>query len=309
MKISNETKVGILATVAIVLFIFGYNFLKGKDLFTESREFHAVYSDIDGLSHANKVVMRGFTVGQVNSVDMDPETFEIHVSFTINKNVNIPVNSKAKIVNIDLFGTKGIELVLGNSTELANSGDTLLTEMDKSFNALISEVLNPLIDKITKLTGTIDTTINVLVQGELTEAIANVNKITKTVDSKLGVGLDTLNMILNKASSLITSLKSNEGNIQRAISNFADLSDTLSGMELQRTLNEVNAALVQVNQIVTKINKGEGSLGLLVNNEELYRDLDKTVKDLDALIIRLNDKPIDVDVHLFGGKKDKKKKD
>lgn len=306
MKLSNEAKVGILAAVAIVLFIFGYNYLKGKDIFTETREFHAVYNDIDGLSHANKVVMKGFTVGQVNTVDMDPATFEIYVSFTINKDVNIPKNSKAKIVNIDLFGTKGIELVLGNSTELANSGDTLGTEMDKSFNALISEVLNPLIEKVTKLTATIDTTINDLVKGELTEAIANVNSLTKKMDVKLGAGMDSVNVILGKASGLITSLRSNEDNIHRAISNFAAVSDTIRAMEFQRTLNEVNASLSQVNQIVTKINNGEGSLGLLVNNEELYRDLDKATKDLDALILRLNDTPIDVDVHLFGGKKKKK---
>lgn len=307
MKLSNETKVGILAAVAITLFVFGYNYLKGKDLFTETREFYAVYDDIDGLSHANKVTMRGFTVGQVNTVVMDPETFEIYVNFTITKDVNIPKNSTAKIVNIDLFGTKGIELILGNSEELASSGDTLKPMMDKSFNALISEVLNPLVDKVTKLTATIDTTINGLVQGELTEAIANVNKITKTIDRKLGAGLDTVNVILGKANGLITTLKSNEAAITRTINNLASVSDTLQALELQHTLNEVNASLTQVNEIVTKINNGEGSLGLLVNNEELYKDLDKATKDLDALILRLKDTPVDVDVHLFGGKKKKKK--
>ena len=126
MKISNETKVGSLTVIAITVLIIGYNFLKGKDLFTNTVDYYAKYENINGIKVSNAILYNGFNVGKVTALDLN-ENGEVIATLTLQPNVKIPINSIAKIASQDLLGAKAIVLLFSDARTYYQEGDTLVT--------------------------------------------------------------------------------------------------------------------------------------------------------------------------------------
>src|ERR1035437_2721318 len=299
MKLSKEIKTGILVVIAIAMFVFGFNFLKGRSLFSERRNFYAVYPEIAGLVEANPVQLNGFKVGRVKDIQLFGTNGKIIVTFAISdKNLNIPKNSVAKIISVDLMGAKAIQLVPGNEKEFSQDGDTLIGIVEASLQESVNATVKPLKDKAEKLIASIDS-IMVVVQAVLDKTTReNLNKSFESIKHALetfdrtSMRLDTLiasernkiSTIFSKVESISTNLAANNDKISNAIKNFSSISDTLAKANLSKVIANANSALSSVSSVMERINKGEGSAGLLVHDDKLYKNLSSASSSLDSLV-------------------------
>ncbi len=306
MVIKKEVKAGILVVVAIALLVFGFNFLKGRNLFDTQRTFHAVYDHVDGLAASNPVVLNGLNVGLVKTMKLvpGPEGL-ILVSFTINiGHLDIPKNSVAKIVSQDLLGSKAIDLQLGTSTQMAMSGDTIISDVQATLTEEVNRQVAPLRAKAESLLSSVDSVMVIVQQVLSREAIQSLERsiysISRTfqslektayrIDTVVGEERTKINRIMTNLESITTNFKNNNESLSAIIANFHSISDSLAKADIVTTINNAGRTLEQTNEIMDKINRGEGTLGLLLNDEALYKNLEKSSLNMDRLIqdIRLN---------------------
>lgn len=322
MKISREVIIGIAITIAIGCFIFGFNFLKGKNYFSNQRKFYAVYNDIDGLVEANPLMINGFKVGIVGDIKLSSDTTRsVIVTLLVDNDVKIPKNSVAKVVNSDILGSKAVRLILGTGITYANDGDTLQSDQEDNLKQAVNKTIAPLQKKAEGLISSIDSVMTVVQQVFNAKAQENLSKSFENISLAISslqttsYRVDTMVMnekgkissILTKVNILTTTLANNSDKLSNAINNFSSISDSLAKSKLTNVIRNADIALTQVSVIMTKVNKGEGTLGMLINSDSLYRKLDKSSEDLDKLLIDLRMNPERyVRVSVFGGK-DKKK--
>ncbi|MCW3102518.1 MAG: hypothetical protein JWO09_958 [Bacteroidetes bacterium] len=311
--------------VAIGCFLYGFSFLKGKNLFSTQRKFYAVYKDIDGLVEANPLLINGFRVGMVGEIQLSKDTSKsVIVTLILNDEVDIPRNSIAKVISSDILGSKAIQLEIGDSTILAQSGDTLRSASEENLKSSVNRVVAPLQKKASDLLSSIDSVMVVVQQVFNENARANLSKSFESI--KLAITslqntayrLDTLvytekakiSSILTKVNILAKTLADNSDKLGNVINNFSNISDSLAKSNITSAINNADVALSQASEILTKINKGEGTMGMLINNDSLYRKLDKSSEDLDRLLkdLRINPERY-VHISVFGRKDRNKPKE
>lgn len=307
MKISREAKVGIIVTVAIACFIYGFNFLKGKNLFSTERKFYAVYYNIDGLVEANPVQINGFRVGQVRKIDFLPDNSGRMVVTVVvdNKDIKIPRGSIARIISSDLLGSKAVQLELGQGNIYAQSGDTLVSDIEEGLKQAVDKRIAPLQKKVEGLISSIDSVV-VVVQAILNEdaranltqsfegvkkAILSLEKTSMRLDTLVASEKHKLSAIFSNIQSISSNIAANNDKLTNVINNFSAISDSLAKANFKQTIDNANNAIAQTTSIIEKINKGEGSMGMLINNPELYNKLEKSAGDLDKLLIDLRVNP------------------
>jgi phospholipid/cholesterol/gamma-HCH transport system substrate-binding protein len=307
LKLSREFIVGIVFIVAIALFIWGYNYLKGWDVFTKQKSFFGIYNQVNGLMKANPVSINGLNVGQVKNLYFeDNHSGRIVVEIVVTSDFPIPVNSIAKIYSSDIMGSKAIEIVLGNSTVIAVAGDTLLTSIEAGLKEEVNRQVQPIKKKAEDLLATIDSAVTVISEifnenarrnlAQSFESIKNtleaIQSASYEIDTLVTVERNRLADILTNIESITKNLDKNKDNINNIISNFSAISDTLAKAEIPKTFNNANIALKNIAEIADKINKGEGTIGMLIHNDSLYYQLEKSAADLNKLLedIRKNPK-------------------
>ena len=321
MKISKEIKTGILVAAAIAIFIFGFNFLKGKNIFSERRIFHAVYPEIAGLAESNPVQLNGFKVGRVKEIQLYDSTGLIIVSFAISdNNIRIPKSSVAKIISSDLLGAKAVQLILSNEKEYVKDGDTLIGIVEASLQESVNATVKPLKDKAEKLISSIDSIMMVVqavldktTRENLSQSFDNIKHALETFD-RVAMRLDTMvaserykiSIIFSKVESITSNLANNNDKISAAIKNFSAISDTLAKANLSQTIENANKALSDVSGVMEKINRGEGTAGMLVKDEKLYKNLTAASGSLDSLLKDMEVNPWRY-FSLYGKKKRTKK--
>lgn len=320
MTIKKEVKIGGIVVIAVFLFIYGLNFLKGKNIFTARTHYYVVYKNVGGLTESNPVYFNGFVVGKVNKIFFAPDMKGgIIVDFVLRENdLKIPKNSIARIFSDGLLGTKAIGIDFGTSSEFAESGDTLLPNLENSLTAQMSEQLMPVKDKAESLIVRADSLMAVItklfspgVNDNLRHSIENVNAITLNVNGMVAEQRKRLDAITANIESISKNLKDNNENLTKIMANFKNISDSIAKANLAQTLNNANIAVKQTAEIMDKINSGKGSLGMLVNNDSLYKHLDNASRDLDRLLVDLKEHPKRyVHISVFGksDKPPKKKK-
>jgi phospholipid/cholesterol/gamma-HCH transport system substrate-binding protein len=325
VKISKEVKVGIVTSLAIACFIYGFNFLKGRDLFSTQRKFYAVYSNIDGLVEANPMLINGFKVGIVGKIVLANDTSgSVIVTLLMDNEANIPKNSIAKVVSSDILGSKAIQLILGSGTVYAQNGDTLISAQEDDLKTAVNKTIAPLQEKAVGLIASIDSVMVVVQQVFNESARQNLSKSFESI--KLAITslettsyrLDTMvlsektkiSSILSKVNTLATTLANNSDKLGNIINNFSNISDSIAKSNLTSAINNADMALGQASSIMTKINSGQGTMGMLINNDSLYRKLDKSSEDLDKLLkdLRINPERY-VHISVFGRKDRNKPKD
>ena len=325
MKISKEVKVGIVTTLAIGCFIYGFNFLKGRNLFSSQRTFYAVYSNIDGLVEANPLMINGFKVGAVGKIVLANDTSgKVIVALLLDDDVKVPKNSIAKVVSSDLLGSKAVQLILGKGIIYAENGDTLVSAQEDDLKTSVNKTIAPLQQKAVSLISSIDS-VMVVVQQVFNEsarqnlaksfesiklAITSLETTSYRLDTMVQSEKSKISSILSKVNTLATTLANNSDKLGNIINNFSNISDSLAKSNLTSAINNADVALGQASAIMTKINKGEGTMGMLVNNDSLYRKLDKSSEDLDKLLkdLRINPERY-VRISVFGRKDRNKPKE
>ncbi|MBI9036606.1 MAG: MCE family protein [Bacteroidales bacterium] len=307
MKISRELIVGIIFIITIGLFIWGFNFLKGSDIFEKQREFYVEYDAVNGLIKSNPIVINGLKVGQVKDLYFAPDNSgNIIVILVISNDFPIPKNSIARIYSSDLMGSKAIDLQIGSSKILAQSGDTLGAKVEASLKEEVNAQVQPLKTKAEDLMGSIDSVVTVIQAifnenarenlensfESIKNTLFSLQNTTYNIDTLVITERTRLSSIINNVDDITKNLKENNKNISNILANFSTLSDTLAKSEIPKTFLNANKSIETLSKILDKINKGEGTLGLLLHNDSLYIELQKSSSDLNKLLedIRLNPK-------------------
>lgn len=318
MKVRKETKIGIIAVVTILILYIGMNFLKGVYVFDKPTTFYGIYPKINGLEKANPVMLNGFKIGQVRDIAIvNDGTGRLLVTLTINEDLDIPKDSKALLKAADLLGSMQAHIILGEATEMAVSGDTLTPDVEGDFVEEVNAQLKPIKAKAESLISSVDSVIRVIEnilnsksQQNLVEsftginhAVMNLERTTLRLDTLVSEERQRIKTIFTNVAQVTDVLADNSESLNNIIQNFEQISDTLAKVNIAQTISKANDALTEVDGIVTKINEGEGSLGMLINNPELYERLESAANNLDLLMedIRVNPNRY-VQVSVFGRK-------
>lgn len=315
MKISNETKVGAITAISIALLFIGYSFLKGNDVFTSDNMFYTDYDNVDGLTASKPVMVNGYQIGRVSKMYL-MDNGKIRTEFKIKSEYDIPSNTIARIVNESILGSKVIVFDLGNSSTLAKDGDPLQSDVQ----ANLMQKVEPLQHKIENLVVKLDSVlsaVNTALDDEfqrdfktslksISKSLHNIEKITTDVEGLMGTERERFAKIMQNLESITSNFKNNNTKINSILANLDNLSDDLAKTEIKSTVDNANKALKDVQTITDKINKGEGSIGLLVNDDKLYNNLNSASENLDQLVHDLKTNPGKyLKISIFG-KKDTK---
>jgi len=303
LKLSRELKTGIIVIGGILLFIMGFSYLKSTPIFDNSKTFFAVYPNVGGLQSGTTVSINGFSVGKVNDIRFLDEKGNLLVTFTVGNDFKFSKNSTVELYDTGIIGGKGLQIKPIFDGAPAQSGDTLKTETRPGITDLAQQKLNPLVRKVeSAISGADSVLVNVNsvldenTKKELKEVIGGLN----TLINSLNGSATTLNTVLaGNEEKLNTSFE----NFEKLTANFAKLSDSLNAAGLGRTLESLESTMASLDQVTSKIENGDGSLGLLMNDKELYTNLNNASRELDLLLqdFRLNPKRY-VNVSVFGKK-------
>jgi len=313
-KISNETKVGILAAFAIAIFIVGYNFLKGNDIFTSENEFYARYDKVDGLAISKPVLVNGYQIGRVSALTLE-ESGKILAQFKIDPKYEIPNNTIARLESTDLLGSKAVVFDLGSSPNYAVSGDTLNANVQQNIMDQMEPVQKKAQILVARLDSVLSSVNNILNPNfqknvdrsfnSIARTLETLESTSKKIDGSVGIQAQRIDHILANAESISLNLKNNNQQITSILSNFNKVSDELAKSNFKQTLLNANKAVSDLQLTVQKINEGKGSIGLLLNDEKLYNNLNNAANNLDNLMIDLKANPKRyVSFSVFGGRKD-----
>lgn len=321
MKISDEFKVGVLATFGLLVAIFGYTFIKGYSLFSEPRFFYGVYEKVDGLNPSDPVLVNGYRVGKVHSIKLkDYKSALVLVSIRVDENVAIPTNSTADIISSDLLGEKAIQIVLGDAAKFAQSGDTLHASTAKSLTQEVSDQMLPVKLKAEELFSSIDSLVTIvgfiLQESNIQNSFKSIEKAT-TQFAQVAENIDTLvvsqtkniDQILTHLNNITANLDSSDEEITTLISNLSSISDSLNNANIKLMVNNLSTTLNNLSEVLDSINNGQGTVAALINERGLYDNLNQAVADLDSLLVDVKENPGSyVHLSLFGGGDKKKKK-
>lgn len=293
MKLSKEVKIGLTVLVSIAFFLYGFNFLKGKNIFTQRTKFYAVYDNVGGLTESNPVMIRGYAVGQVNKIFFHPNNSKkLVVELSLQENeLAIPKNTTAKIYSSGLLGGMAVELVFGDSKDALNNGDTLISELDAGIMAEIAKHAEPVKNKAENLLVSADSLITDLNKYVSSNSNNSINSILMNL-SKITIQLNSILLEQReKINNLTSTINNNTGRIDNTMKNISSISDSIANLKFAATLNQIESTMKKLNQTIEKIDNGEGSLGLLVNDKKLYNNLESSTKNLDKLLIDLKEHP------------------
>ena len=313
MSISKEVRIGILATVSLVIFFLGFYFLKGNDLFSNDKEYYCYYNDVDGLPNSANVLVRGLVVGHITSQSLSSEK-GVKVTIAIRKDVRIPQGTVATIVSDGLLGGKLVRLDLGTSPIEAESRTVLGAREEVGLVDNLSDQITPLMKSLRMTVTALDTVIagvNAIVgDGNKKGISATINSLNVTADNLAKITNSLSNEgaeikdILHNANSITGSLAKSNDTIKRVLSNLNTVTRQLANAPIQKTIAELQSTSTELNGVMTKINRGDGTMGMIVNNKDLYNNLNSTMKSLDQLLADLKAHPSKyVNISVFGGKK------
>ena len=290
MKINNEIKTGILAIFAIGLFVFGFSYLKSNDIFVSDRTFYAVYSDVEGVVNGTPVTVNGFPVGSVQKISFYNNK-ELLIKFRVENDIKFSKNSLAQIYETGLIGGKAIAILPANdNARVAITNDTLKTSIAPGLTDLVNKQITNLQDKIESMIMSADSVLH---------------KINRVFDDSTRVslrnsvsGFNQTISDLKATSSLIKSIvESNKSDIDLTLNNVTDISkdlsdfsSTLNNSGFDQTLINFKKSSEDLSEILKDINRGQGTITKLINNDSLFNNLNDASKSIDLLLedIRLN---------------------
>lgn len=321
MKYSKEIRTAVVALATLFAFVWGYNFLKGNDIFSKQRVFYTVFDDAGGLNTSAPIMANGYKVGLVKAIYFEPENrrkLVVELMLTAD-NFDIPKGTHARLVS-DLFGTTSINLMLGEEAGHYAVGDTLRSEIEESLTAELANVsksLIPLKVKAENLIEHLDSLVldirDALGKGErassvnkaladLAVTMENLKRATGKIDVLVSDNGD-LGRILADVEAFTSVLDKNKGEIDRLVGNLATFSDSLAAADIASTINNANRTFSELADAMEKINRGEGTVGKLLKDDSVYNNLNAATDNLDKLFIDIKARPSRyVHVSLFGKK-------
>ncbi len=313
MKITNETKIGALASISIALLFFGFNFLKGKDLFEHRKKIYAIFNSVNGLELSNSVSIKGLDVGSVYAIRATDKSIDgILVTISMKKDVDIPKNSVATI-EAGLINSSTITIQKGDAADFIADGDTITT-VDKA--GILSEVqrsLSPVMRNLNLTLGSLDSLIRVVgglfdptVKNNFSAIFSNLAKSSASLQIMLNERTGSLARSMVHLDSFTNNLANNNQRISSTLDNLEKTTGKLANAKIDETLQSVQGTMNSLKDAVNKVNSTNGTIGLMLNDKKLYLNLENTVRSLNILLddLRMHPKRY-VNISVFGSK-DKK---
>lgn len=304
MKITREIKTAILVIASILLFIWGYSFLKGRDLLSNYKTFYVQYDNVEGLVNSAPVTINGLVVGKVMGVKFLNNTGKIQVELQIKSDFPFSKSSVASIYEPGLIGGKQIMITPNFEDKTpAESGMTLMGNVKPGLTSLVADRLTPLQEKVEKMVVSADnllknvnSVLDAKTKENLKSGIANLNETL----AEFKVASKNVNeMLVDNKGRINSTMK----NVDKASANFAKITDSISKANIGKTVKSLEKTLANVDKIMADVQSGKGTLGKLAKDETMYTNLAKSSKELELLLqdFRLNPTRY-VNVSLFGKK-------
>jgi phospholipid/cholesterol/gamma-HCH transport system substrate-binding protein len=307
MKITREAKTGIIAIIIIAGAIWGYNFLKGKNILSPTDEYFVAYEHIDGIIESGAVYYHGYQVGNITDIlfnSAKPDLFYLRI--VLQKGFKVPLGTKvmAKETNM-IAGAKDLQLIFSDAHTYHSPGDTLAPAYDKGIMGLLEPLQNSLEDVVTNLNETLESlnnTLNPQMQADLQASIKNLNNTSKYLMVAVSPGGD-LGKTFSNVEQITGSMADNSEALENTMANLSSITSSVDSADLGKTLLKLDSTLASTNAIMAKVNNSEGSAGLIVNDSSLYLNLASATASLDSLLVDLKENPKRyVQFSLFGGK-------
>lgn len=304
MKLTREIKTAILVIASILLFIWGYSFLKGRDLFSSYTTLYVQYDSVEGLAPSAPVTLNGLAIGKIEKITINPVDGKLLVELQIKTEFPISKSSLATIYEPGFIGGKQIAIEPNFSDKtVVESGDRLRANVRLGLTESLSKKLVPLQDKIEKVLVNADNLISGInnvfdkkTQEDLKKSIAELSS-TMEQFHKASAGVNSL-LVDNKAQ-----INGAVTNFNKTATNFAKISDSINKADLGKTVKTLNATLAKVNGIMAGLEAGNGSMGKLLKDDAFYNNLSKTSKELELLLQDVRLYPTRyINVSLFGKK-------
>ncbi|MFD1143800.1 MlaD family protein [Larkinella insperata] len=309
MKLSKEAKVGILAVVTLVMLYFGFNFLKGSDIFSRSNKYLVVYDNVDGLTASNPVQLNGLSVGRVDRIDiLQTRNNQLLVTLDVDKQIRIGQGTKAILADAGVLGGKVIILQINPSTTQMESGDTLVSGKEAGITALIKEKTLPVLNSVDSLTVNLN---RIVKQFDRTGLILNktlegVEATTGTLQLTVGENRESIRRLMTNLSNLSASLAQTEKEVKPLLTKASTFADSLNALKLGQTLASANQSISTLQQMLADINSGKGTIGKLKGDEALYKNVNGATASLEKLLTDFRENPKRyVHFSLFGRKEKK----
>ena len=319
--LSHETRIGILAIVSIVILIWGYNYLKGRNMLTTSNLMYVEYPEVEMLAISAPVLINGFRVGVIADMYLKEEDMQtIIVVLDINRGVRVPKNAIAEIISTDITGGKAIRLAFTrpcSDDDCAKNGDYLKGKTVGFLGSMVSQ--DELASYLGQITGSVgemwDSIGNRLEDPEakgISESVRNFNALTGSLNALVLASSRSIEKTMAHLSSIMGKIDEDNEKISEFLNNLAGFSDQLNKLELEKTMSNLNGtmnnadsslvqltsaletanvALENISDLVLKIKEGEGTIGQLFTNDSLYHNLNNASEQLDVLLEDFEERP------------------
>ncbi len=317
---SNETKIGLLTIVSLAMLVWGYKYLKGKNILSSSTFLYVEYKDVDQLTISTPVLRNGFQIGIVGDIYFKEDMSTLEVVLDLDTDVNIPKTAVAEIISTGFMGGRAIDIVFDvpcSGGNCAQSGDKIKGVTKKLLASMVGEPddITGYMDVVKdNVGGIIDTIKNKVVDPNappnedvknVQEIIENLKNATAKLDRLMTTSSGKLDAIVADAGAITSNLKANNDKINSILANANTLTSNLSKTDIEGTVNKLSSTMDgasgaisnlettlssaddmvnSLNAVLGKVNNQEGTLGLLVNDKELYNNLDRALKNMDFLM-------------------------
>jgi phospholipid/cholesterol/gamma-HCH transport system substrate-binding protein len=290
MTISKETKVGLLALISFVILYLGFNFLKGKDFFSSQNKYTVIYENVEGLTAANQVALSGMKVGQVKAVELIPGN-KVKVTLVIRKDLLLPSDTKAILSSDGLLGGKLIRLEFGKNNKFIENEGQILAGRETGISDLIKEKALPLLQNLDSLTLSLRVVTKSFeaTGSSVNGLIKNTDKTISTLAGTMGTTIDENRTSLAGVTANMKALSGNlietERSLKPLIGKFSSIADSLNALKISQAVATTQRSLEGLQRIMTGIEQGQGSMGKLLKDDSLYSNINRSLADMDKLLI------------------------
>lgn len=314
IKMKNEFKIGLLVTIALVCLVLGYNFLRGRGLFSNEDKYYTFYDNVAGLQKSAMVTFEGVQVGKVIDIDLQSDRrIRVTIGLT-NKEFFIPVGSKAQLVSDNLLaGTKVISLQLSNNSNKLQPGDTLPSLASVGMLDGISDQMGPLFNSVNHTVTSIDTLVNSVnsivniqtkqhLDNTFTSLDATMNDLAK-LSNALNAQTANLNAMMNNLNSVTGNLAKSNTQVTNILNNAEIATNKISQAKIQESFDNIEAATKSIQKTLKEIENSNGSLGMLIRDPKLYNNLNNALQSVDTVLGDLKKRPSRyINLSVFGRK-------
>ncbi|MCQ2287009.1 MAG: MlaD family protein [Bacteroidales bacterium] len=310
---SQYVKVALMCIAALVIFYFGTQFLKGIDVFGHRTHYYCVFEDCGGLVESTPVQLNGYKIGKVESVSLlSANPVKICAKLLITEDIEFPKDTRFEVASASLLGGFTLDVIYGQSTSYAKDGDTLACGVKPGMLDGIADLsgkVNSILSSVDTIGYSLKDVLYTQNGGQdLKNTLANLESTTANLNDILAQNKDKVGKLVADFQVFSTTLNEASPKLNNVIDNFDKISDTLAQADIAAVINNANNTIQELETLVNKINKGNGDIGQLANNDSLYRNLESTTSNLSLLLKDLKENPKRyVHFSLFG-RKDKSEK-